>query len=256
MRRTPFLLATLLALLPAGVQASSCPSDSIRFLDYDQRQFITLVTTEPARTIVRHGGYDPPPTTADESGGYDLPNGRIEATAMGTAAINQYMLTADITVSTHDVYVIVGPAGGGPIAFTAQLRLAVDCRGEMLIDPDGMATYVRAGCLTALIGDEASGRVEQYSTCRNTNGIADLLVPMTRAVGEPFALRMQVNAEGTPQPDNARDVSYSRYASAVGYLAFPDLPAGYRVSSCQGYSGNVVVPAARTSWGQLKTHYR
>ena len=45
-------------------------------------------------------------------------------------------------------------------------------------------------------------------------------------------------------------------AAMNAWLNFPDIPPGYLLTSCQGFTADIPVPVRATSWGRLKTVYR
>jgi hypothetical protein len=75
-----------------------------------------------------------------------------------------------------------------------------------------------------------------------------LVLPLSISPNIPFDVSYIAYAWGT----------YEAFANLDISIDFAGLPAGYTVSSCQGFStmGEEPVPVTRSSWGRLKTLYR
>jgi hypothetical protein len=175
-----------------------------------------------------------PPVCFISSGraAYDLTVGTAEATSYGAA--NGY---GDASVHTRDVFTVSGPGSAGAVTFHAVLHTQVYV--SSVFDCAGIAyTVMRVpGVAVDSVGVAGCG-----------NSTQDLSVTITAAAGSTFDLRMDLHVEGTRV--------WGTYAGASASLSFPDLPLGYNVTSCQGFSALPIVAASRGSWGSLKARYR
>jgi hypothetical protein len=137
-------------------------------------------------------------------------------------------VTASAEVVARDRFRLVGPSGGGPIAFEA--RLYVNGAGH----PFGNASA----------GISETGGGSRSVTDVPYGGFNEILVlPVEHEAGEEFELVYNATANGG-------DTAYS-----LGNLSFV-LPPGYGVTSCGGYQGDGAVPTRARSWGTLKVRYR
>lgn len=166
----------------------------------------------------------PVPGTSSTHETWNLVLGTIRVSASSC-----YSGNASVDVIARDRFRIVGPASAPPIAFQARLRTN-----------GGAGEFGSVGAGLREVGGESrwvdGGFVGGFD--------ADLLLPLSHAVGEEFDLVYEVHADAYPT------------ATTQGQLSFVGLPAGYGVTSCQGFAGDGAVPAKRTSWGAVKNIYR
>ena len=213
-------MGVLIVLLVApGARAQApCPQSCIS-LGYSP-----AVCSSAAARDTSDGGYCLDPPGAYESRGrYSLPLGTIRADAHSC-----YTATAASNVVSRDRFRLVGPSGGGPIAFEARLYV------------NGGATpygSVSAG-ISELGGDSRSASDVPYGGFDET-----LVLVLSHVVGDEFELALNASATA----------SESGYA--LGNLSFA-LPPGYGVTSCGGFTGDGAVGIQRTNWGALKIRYR
>jgi hypothetical protein len=161
---------------------------------------------------------------------YNLVLGKLDAGAPNNLSI--------VTVRTEDLYTLAGPASGGPIAF----RAVFSVHGST----GGLAT-----CKSQI---RCGGRVQELDFLSGCGlscsfSAADTL-PLTYPVGEPFPLDLYVNGDCT----NVNLRGFENHATISGTLSFT-LPAGYTITSCQGFSTAPTV-ARSLGWGGLKVLYR
>jgi hypothetical protein len=130
-----------------------------------------------------------------------------------------------------DRFRLMGPEGGAPIAFEARLALNGGLSGTSvggiafaeIAEPGGAFVSVDESFLPPLLS-----------------------IPLSHAVGEEFLIEL-----------TARACSLRRTLAEVdGHLSFAGLPAGYGVTSCQGFAGGGAVASLPVTWGSLKFHYR
>ena len=156
---------------------------------------------------------------------FDLVTGLVSASAYtcyGTYSHGSAHATG------RDRFRLVGPPAGAPVSFEARL-IANGSAGGF-------------GTVSAQVG-EVGGEYRNVHD-NGQGGFVDVLVlPLSHAVGEEFELVYEV------------DASAQMTASAQGTLAFV-LPAGYGVTSCQGFAGAGAVSTRRASWASIKSHYR
>ena len=73
-------------------------------------------------------------------------------------------------------------------------------------------------------------------------------IALTLTAGSPATILYYLHGQ--------RSVGGEHGTEATGHITFEGLPVGITVVSCQGYSSGAPTPARRTSWGQIKAHYR
>ena len=170
------------------------------------------------------------------SGNYDLIVGTLAVHASGW-----YDGGGTSTLTTEDIYWILGPDPGSPVSLTA--LLTVNFSGSASPGRSGFCTG--AGGSARLSGGGSSKSLDfSFPGCGYFfySGMAAL--PLMYRVGEPFHLVAQVDVRA----------GISGGASVSGSLMFT-LPLGYSMTSCQGYSAPPTATRA-VSWGRLKTIYR
>jgi len=169
--------------------------------------------------------------------GYDALAGRIYAD--GDSGPDGSFTSSAVA---RDRYTLFGPASPGPIAFTARLHVVGFAAVERQLHAGASAgASLREGSDPAVeLG--ASAGPEGYTSIDQ-----ELALPIRHFVGESFELTYTASASG---------YGLQSTASISGQFSFADLPPGYGVSSCQGFSGGPVVALAPTSWGKVKIRYR
>ncbi|MEQ1737674.1 MAG: hypothetical protein ABL886_14870 [Rhodoglobus sp.] len=253
MRSNAALVVTLcLFTMPSAALATECPADTVHLVGQYYGESGLFVSTAPALDRSNYRYYTSPPTTAFQHAAYDLIGGSILSVASGTSVINQYMLHAEALVATHDVFRLIGPAGGAGASVSARLRLHIVCAGDTF-SSGGTGYYIHAGSVTAHLGESGTTHRVSLEVRENLRDVRDLVLTFDRQVDETFTLRMSIRTEATAAPDNSIDEGFPRYAEAVGQLSFPDLPPGYSVVSCQGYAPDAPVPSRTTTWGRIKS---
>ncbi len=248
------LLALLLVSSPAS---AACPADSVtRWVYGPPHSFPTVVTTAPTYAEHLHGNYPVPPTDAWEDIRYDLTVPEFELQARGEASSNMAMLFAEAHLALHDTYLLVGPPAASPIPMRVHLHLNARTTGDVVRDLGGRIDVFEGGRVTVAFGRVGSGSPITYANQDNVDEGLDLMLPVTALPGEPIELRLAATAEGTPAPDMSQDSALPNSAWLYGRWSFLDIPPGYTVLSCQGWSSDAPVPARRSTWGGLKTRAR
>jgi hypothetical protein len=162
---------------------------------------------------------------------YDLVAGHLLAEARGCTG--WYGAGGGgVSATARDRYLLVGPPGGGPVAFEARLRLRGGVGGEgtcggSIAEPGGAWASADDGGTYVLA--------------------ATLSLPLVHAAGEEF----QVECYAYGSAGGAGSIGF-----AEGWLTFANLPAGYGIVSCQGFAGEGAVPARGGTWGSVKALYR
>lgn len=218
MRAAPWLLVLTLCATPA---LAACPSNTLDAAGN------VIVTSDPSRSTfgTYYCQYEDVVSLGHGSVGYDLAHGTISAVGSTEPECCGYG-----TGSTHDVFTLVGPAGPALVSFTAHLHVVASLAGS------GTASAtLREGASNAAGYNDPPGPDD-----------ATISITIARHVGETFDLYLDYSATACGDGE----------ASLTGTLSFPDLPPGYAVSSCQGFLSDPSVPAAPTSWGQLRARYR
>lgn len=232
MRRVEFLFLALLFLgAPVVARAQDCPINSlVAGLPGDH-------TSTASRDSVGGGlgGCEVEPYFCVHTSSflvYDLVQGTARAIAQSSSGAKVS------TLSTHDIFTLLGPAGGPPVTFTVRVHLSE------YID------YLKGRVVTTLREGASNSSTATMSTPAADRTPVDLNIVVTRAAGQTLDLYLVLQATG----------GGSGGAPGIGdvaaQLAFPDLPPGFGVRSCQGFSTGLAVPTARTSWGSLKLSYR
>jgi hypothetical protein len=215
----------LLATAPA--LAASCPDNSFSLRG-------VVVGTSPAAIL---------DTTYETSGtvwasaGWNLENGELRLYHGGTLGLTY--------AETHDQYEVVGVAPGASVPLTAVLSFD--------------ATITTPGCGASGCYGDVKGAITCGADTREETRTAHVYDPGSGAyvsgtVGLPVTL-----VEGQPVEivfllQGWRDPGGNQQVLAHGQIHFAGLAPLANVVSCQGYGVNVV-PARRSTWGELKTRY-
>jgi hypothetical protein len=213
------LSSTVLAILivPLGRQPSAqCPTDSLIVCD--------VITTTSAPSYAVNG-------CTNAGAAYNLVAAHLAAEAP--------VRGDDAALTTKDIYTILGPASVSPIA--CGVRFAIVAHG------------VYAGSVDAQIRSATAVQGIKLDAFQGGGGSAlnfTLSLSEPHPVGEPFLLVLSLHAHCPI----ATFFGETQWASGTGDLFF-DVPPGYLVTSCQGYS-SLPTAAKRRSWGELKTLYR
>jgi len=193
-----------------------------------------VLTTECLPTDVTSGGTQ----------SYDWPNGRIACSA-GTGC-----LSGAATVDAYDSVTVTGGTPGSVIHITAVLNLYGSMMTTNLAGADAYF-WIGAGSQTVESPHYTlfpnSGRFQSFSFARLT-----VSVRVTAIDGTPFLLRMGAGCGTSLNGCGAGSAS----ASVGGQLTILDLPPGYVLLSCQGFSAGGATPARSESWGRVKIRYR
>lgn len=223
------LLVLFLTLTMARSSRAECPADTMSVLG------VTTTTTAPRDEAFLTGSdcqeYPYYCWERDGAAVYDLVAGTTYVSVQG------YNIGASASVVTHDLFTLLGPPSSPPITFTAQAHvdLTIGCDGA----PPSASASIREG----------ASNVAEVSRQQCGSVATDIGITIACQAGATFDLYMKVAAQ-------AGEFNSGGQADARMSLTFPDLPAGYSVVSCQGYSPGPVVPTRRASWGTLKAHYR
>jgi hypothetical protein len=220
-----------LAIIAASVPlagADPCPQSCFGYSDFDLANHCSANGVVPETCAI--------PPIAGSGGGccaYDLGAGTWHLYAPVGNAIGGFHMIL------RDDYTLVGPMNAQPVAITARLHVLA---------------ALDHGCFEggpAFIGNFASSTGPQQAwnhsfglmcgmnTFDETFDLALLVTP-----GTPFRLTVDINVSD----------AYSSTAGN-GALAFPDLPSGYQVVSCQGFTTGTVAVTADT-WTRVKHLYR
>ena len=206
-------------IVASGAQAQAlCPESCISLGDLPP-----VCSSTPARDTSNSGYCLDPPGAYEGRGRYSLALGTIRADAYSC-----YTTTAAASVVSRDRFRLVGPSGGGPIAFEARLYV------------NGGATPY--GSVSAGIS-ELGGDSRSASDFPNGGFNETLVLPLSHVVGEEFELALNASATA------------SQTGYALGNLSFV-LPPGYGVTSCGGFTGDGAVSIRRMTWGALKLGFR
>jgi hypothetical protein len=161
-----------------------------------------------------------------ESSSYDLALGQL---TVSTSVTQCSIATAQVI--GRDRYELLGPVTGVPLVFGATLHIT------------GTASNASA---SAGIG-EGDSFPPGTSIAIPSPVDRTLSVVLNHVVGDSFDLTYTLSTTG-----------FARFGASnlTGVLSFTNLPPGYGIASCQGFSTGVVVPTRPASWGTLKIHYR
>ena len=214
---------SLLVLTTTAAAGTSCPDNMIGV----SRTDVLFVTAAPTASITWTEGEGDQVVPWDATqpcpeGCYDLPKGTVVARGW-----NYLYGPGDTFVSVSDKYVVTGPAGP-PLAFEVVLQLD--------------ATIVDEG--TADAGVAANGSASQYLQLTAT-GMTQTAVPILVAPGTTFEVWESAHAVGG---------RFGGTGLAVASIRFRGLPAGYAISSCQGFDRPT--PTQSVTWGGVKAQYR
>lgn len=225
MRLPRFLVAPVsiasFVLSPLGpALAAPCPESCV-----NSTLIGTTCSTAATRDTTASAACAPFGTTETREA-YNLVLGTVLARAQScdSAPVNGF-----VSVYARDRFRLVGPAGPAVIPFQAKLRCSGSAGGFGTVG----ATLGEIGGAYLSVNDGGLGGFD-----------TELVLPLSHAVGEEFALAYEVSA------------SAQSTAQAQGVLSFAGLPPGYGITSCQGFAGEGAVPVRRASWGAVKSHYR
>ena len=217
-----------LLLSVAGVSADPCPQSCL--LDIYCSTAARRDTSVNGSTLFGSSGFG--------SGGYDLVAGHVRcsfrtATEGGAPAGS---------AKAVDRFTLVGPPAGNRVPFTVRFKAS---GGASLSRYSGasLTGSLQEGSNPALTARSFYLVIDSYVYVYLDS---TLTLPTSHFVGESFELTYQVSAAGNG----------SSNGDAMGDLSFPDLPLGYGIVSCQGYSAGAVVPTRAVTWGGLKVRYR
>jgi hypothetical protein len=217
------VMASLLSLSSPASAASSCPDNMIAA----HASHIGFWSSAPTGSVIWVEGsgeqfvsWDP--TQPCSGGCYNLPKATLAA-----VGYNTLYGPAGSSVRVADDYVVVGAAGPA-LSFDVLLQL------DATIDVEGT--------VTASVGRDGS---TPTTIERTTTGITHAALPIAVAPGTPFRLEANVFAVGG---------YFGGTGMAVATIRFGGLPAGYAITSCQGFDH--FTPALATTWGGVKAHYR
>lgn len=163
--------------------------------------------------------------TASGQVSYDLSQGNMAASIDA-----QILCEGASEVHTHDTFTLTGPAGASPISFSAVINVYSYALGFSFANAS-----IREGASNA-------------SPLATPGGPSTVGITITAPPGASFDLYMDGRASGGYLQTGVADVNV--------WLSFPDLPPGFLLTSCQGFTAGVPVPVRATSWGRLKTVYR
>ena len=231
MRRLPSLLG-LCAAIPFALAMprpafAGCPESILNLVGFPP------VHTSVAQldTLMSHW----PDYPSQGRGRFDLVAGWLAESGGGAAGGS-----ADVLVA--DRYVVLGPTGTVPVVARLEVRYA---GSGCPLNPHGRGAVEMSAAILhdALRADFACTSSIANPPCESCDGNATLTLPLVVSVGTPFDVRWQVR--GSAGYNNGQEI----------YAGFSfDLPPGYAIESCQGYSSGAV-PAERASWGRIKARY-
>jgi hypothetical protein len=147
-----------------------------------------------------------------------------------------------------DTYTLVGP-GTDPVSITptvgAQLSVPIGCGFDPYI-----GTFCCGGAGTVRLVYEARDSTQLAGSAGGTGkailASQDLPLTISPTPGVPFYLTIVFDIGGSCRSG----------AQASAALRFDNVPPGYTIQSCKGYTQGQPVPVRQASWGSLKLHYR
>jgi hypothetical protein len=152
-----------------------------------------------------------------------------------------------------DEFELVGPASGAPVSFTAILHVTGYTQAGFYYSYAARTDLCGDSGIKCAFGDEVAPITREWRRgpgCSGSYVDEDLSVPRTAQPGVPFRLKHVLLA-------GAFCGSYTGFGCAISSrLRFEQLPAGYSIRSCLGYTADTGTPARRSSWAALKAHYR
>jgi hypothetical protein len=193
------------------------------------------------------GWSDSPAARRDTSAGnsdgggtarYDLVAGTLDVSA-SSGPSGQFQAH----VIARDRYVVLGPVCCPPAPFHARLHVTGTVEGFRDPGFGGGTAAIWAVLEEPATGNRDSVRVDAGPGVSRSLDAA-LQITLSKATGESFELALGVHA--------GCSFGFGAIHAELGF----DVPAGVELSSCQGYAGSGSVPAARTTWGSLKSLYR
>ena len=218
---------------PSACAQSTCPLSYLSFGAYGIPPFTVFYQDAVRETSFTIGNQFT--WQAYCQAGYDLVRGQVRA---GSAQVGYAVAIA----GANDEYVATGLAPGAPFTIRARLNLNAvitrRCTPHGHCDDAVVQATLREGLANeATVQVVGSIETSIYVTIQGTAGFA-------------FPIFASVRTEATADEGLGSD------GSASAFLDFVDLPAGVRITSCQGYVQDAPVAISRSSWGRLKQSYR
>lgn len=209
------------------VALAGCPESILKLADFPA--FHTSVAR--LDTTQSHS----PDYPSSGRGRFDLVAGWLGESGSGAAGGS-----ADVLAS--DRYTLLGPAGTVPIVARLEVRFFGN---GCPTTPHGVGAVEMSAAILhgAQQTDFACASPGSSTPCASCDGTTTLTLPLAVTVGDPFEVRWHVR--GTAGSNNGEEI-FAQF--------FFDLPPGYAIESCQGYSTGAV-PAGPTSWGRIKARY-
>jgi hypothetical protein len=149
-------------------------------------------------------------------------------------------LSGAATVDAYDSVTVTGGTPGSVVHITAVLNLSGSMTTTNLAGADAYF-WIGAGSQTVESPTSfAFGRTSAVN------------IRVTAIDGTPFLLRMGAGCGTSLNGCGAGSAS----APVGGQLTIHDLPPGYVLLSCQGFSAGGATPGRSESWGGVKIRYR
>jgi hypothetical protein len=213
----PRFLVTLALLALGSAPAWAGPGCPVSFVELNGRRTPTLDAVLDSTSV-----------SARRSlvASFDLRTGTLVAKAEGSAPLESM-------ANTGDEFVAGGLPAGTRITLTIELVTALSASS----DP------IAAGTASASARLQCQNHESSHLVTDSFQNPV-LSLPVTVYAGFPFRVTAEVKA-----------TSSQGSASATGVYRFSDLPAGVRVTSCNGYSG-IAVAGRALYWGEVKSRYR
>jgi hypothetical protein len=164
---------------------------------------------------------------------YDLAAARFEvATGGGDSQSGNWMYVSDS-------YTLVAPDASGPITFEARLEL-----DGYVSASSGFAASLRSGTAFDSLSVYASSSEGPSWITVDT----DLVIPVTAEPGSKFDVGVYLRSSaGWVQ-------TYGRL-NVIGVLNFGQLPPGFSIRSCQGFTQEAPIPVVARSWSLIKARF-
>lgn len=206
----------------------SCP---VNYLSLNSGQ-ILISTQDPVREIELRSN----PGICGAR--YDLIRGEVWAggATSGSSQSGEAGVSDDYTAS--------GAPPGTPFTLRARLSLTAQIFEACGLSPP---YHCSDGYVVAILREGPSNEAYYSSEVTQTSSIE---VTIQGMVGVPFRIFASADARG--RGGGGRSGS----ATLLALIDFIDLPAGSRITSCQGYQQDAPVAARPSTWGRLKSVYR
>lgn len=226
----PAALLLLLLFAPLAALAQPCPSSSIEFMPPGPDP---VFSTLASRSLLSAWG------AGAGNARYDLVAGTIGANSYGDPQGG-----FGTHVRASDRYVLLGPSGSPPLAFSARLYVSgtAEGRNDGYLPTDVGSVTVSAALIEVGAAQDSAALTAgpgQLLPFKPT-----LVIPLTKALGVPFDLVMALHTQG--------GFSNGLLDAKLSFI----LPPGYAVASCQDFQGSGSTPAVKKSWGGVKLLYR